>query len=96
MSLASRINARRKSLGIATNAELARTIGVSLPTLYGVLSGRRTPNARTIDAYARFLSVSPDAVMGLGRSGRGAGRPRSASAPMPDRRRTRRSAAERR
>lgn len=66
MTLAKHILAKQRSLGISTNTELARRIGISLPTLYGILNNRRVPNARTIDAYARFLRVSSDRVQQLG------------------------------
>jgi hypothetical protein len=73
-SLAQAIQAQQRRLKIESKSALARRIGISLPTLYNVLSGARAPNARTVPAYARFLRMPQDRVETMARGGR-SGRP---------------------
>ncbi len=41
-----------------TPAQAAEKIGVSIVSLRGVLSGKSTPNARSIGKYAKYIGIS--------------------------------------
>jgi hypothetical protein len=43
--------------------QAAQAVGISYPTFQGALAGARVPNARCIPKYAKFLGISPDAVL---------------------------------
>lgn len=57
LSLSKALRAKKKALGLS-DAKLAKTIGISVVALTGVLSGKREPNARTAGKYAKFLGAA--------------------------------------
>jgi hypothetical protein len=44
-------------------SQAAQVVRISYPTFQGALTGARVPNARCIPKYAKFLGISPDAVL---------------------------------
>jgi len=65
MSLAKALIAKQQSLGIPSILQLSKKIGVAYGSLYFLLQGKHSPNARTVKKYAKFLKVSPDEVEAL-------------------------------
>lgn len=67
-TLANAIRTYQKARGIITTRALAAAIGVSPPTLYDALAGRRVPNVRTVGLYAKALKTAPDLIMQMAHS----------------------------
>ena len=65
MSLAKALIAKQQSLGIPSILQLSKKIGVAYGSLYFLLQGKHSPNARTVKKYAKFLKVSADDVVAL-------------------------------
>ena len=55
MDIAKAILAKQRSMKIATKAQLAARIGISLSTLYNLLGTSHGVDSRTLAKYARFL-----------------------------------------
>ena len=65
MSLAKALTAKQSALGIPSILQLSKKIGVAYGSLYFLLQGKHSPNARTVKKYAKFLKVSPEDVVAL-------------------------------
>lgn len=51
---------------LRTVADLAKALGVSRPTVYDALEGKRLPNIRTAIKYAKALKITREEVMAMG------------------------------
>ncbi len=65
-TIAARIIALRQARGLSTT-ELARSCGISQPSMHNIESGRtKTLRGRTLAELARVLGASPDVILGKG------------------------------
>ncbi len=55
-----------------SNLAAAKKVGVSVPSLRGVLNGK-LPNARTTDKFAKFIGISEDELKAMVASAKGDG-----------------------
>ncbi len=68
MSLAKALVAKQQQLGIPSILQLSKKIGVAYGSLYFLLQGKHSPNARTVAKYAKFLKVSKGEIEAMARS----------------------------
>lgn len=61
-SLKSLLAAKIESSGLKVTAA-AKKAGISFPSFHAALIGKATPNARSVDKYAKFLGISAEEVM---------------------------------
>ena len=61
-NLKSLLAAKIQSSGLKITAA-AKKAGVSFPSFHAAVIGKATPNARSVDKYAKFLGITAEEVM---------------------------------
>ena len=75
--------AKIQSSGLKITAA-AKKAGISFPSFHAAAIGKATPNARSVDKYAKFLGISAEEVMSA--AGKKAGPVKAAKKGKPGRR----------